>query len=121
MINTKEAIKKIIWAAIEDYIGVWEIPWELSSLSDSDSEKLRISKKIVELLLKRNLVKLYSCKEPYGEMIELSNFDEEMKILNDDKIWNTPKENDIGIRIGATQIGQDYYDKNEFENEKNNL
>lgn len=101
-----EFLKAILWAAIEDYNGLWEIPWELNSIDEKYPSALPLN--IAKILLKEELINLYYCQEPYGEMTLISSL-EVQKVLLDIKYWEAPLEDSISIRFSATEKGEKLY------------
>ncbi len=68
MQQCQEISKKILWAGIEDYTGLWEMYWELNSDYPhlSETEKHQILYELLISFSTRGWLKLYWCKEPYG-------------------------------------------------------
>ncbi|MBN1981662.1 MAG: hypothetical protein JW795_09030 [Chitinivibrionales bacterium] len=99
-------IKRILWASIEDYAGLWELLWEFNNDSAEITEH-EIRQATVELLLKQFL-ELYFCKEPYGEMTKIDSGWKDL-LLND-KYWKIPENNAVSIRVSATEIGKKYFE-----------
>lgn len=66
-------IKPILGLAIEDYSGLWEVVWQLRALDPKAASEALIARAKVSLmeLLARDLVTLYRCQEPYGDMAEI--------------------------------------------------
>ena len=97
--------KRVLWAAIEDYVGLWEIPWEFGK----DEEKPSISElaKTLSQFLNQGYIELFRCKEPYGnlEKIEVNP----KAVLAEMTNWVEPLEGAVSIRVSATEKGQKYY------------
>ena len=115
---TKEDIKVILWATIEDYLALWEVPWELKNIhGNSNESKLKIlALKIIKFFLQNELIELYCCVEPFGEISKIDgdiNF--YYNLLNQDKYWNIPDNGDKTIRIGATEKGEKLYRESNYE------
>lgn len=108
----KDIIYKLLWATIEDYVGLWEIYWELNSLlSDkSKTENKETVKKILRYFLDKGLVRLYFNKWGKHELTEL-DFDEAVEVLNEEKYWEGPEVNNTCLKIGSTEKGEKYYNK----------
>ncbi len=55
-ITMKDVAYKILWSTIEDFVGLWEILWELNSVLPENSQKKNqnISKKILRYFLEQN-------------------------------------------------------------------
>jgi len=56
----EELTYKILWSTIEDFVGLWEIEWEVNSfLTDNMSfDKRDIARKILKYLISRDLIQL---------------------------------------------------------------
>ncbi|MFW9928262.1 MAG: hypothetical protein ACFFD1_02615 [Candidatus Thorarchaeota archaeon] len=108
---TKEGVKLVLWAAIEDYCGLWEIPWELKNLQNSFNEsQLKIlSLEIIKFLISGGFIELFYCKEPYGDITKISDTNLYCNLLNQSKYWDIPNSGDKSIRINATQKGEKLY------------
>jgi hypothetical protein len=103
--------KPILWLAMEDYAGLWEAVWQLRALdsgAESDALVGRARASLRELLA-RDLVALYLCQEPYGEVVEV-RAGEVDALLSSDESWREPAANAVSIRFGATPAGQEAYD-----------
>lgn len=103
-------IKPVLWLAIEDYSGLWEAVWQLRGLHSKATEEALTARAKVALreLLARDLVKLYRCQEPYGDMSEVQGSDVN-SLLAADESWREPSVGDVSIRFGATPAGQEAY------------
>ncbi len=97
--------KRVLWAAIEDYVGLWEIQWEFGK----DIEKPS-TLELIEVLIKFHdlgVLEFFKCKEPYGELEKINT---NIKVLLEDIInWKEPLVGSISIRVSATNKGQEYY------------
>ena len=104
-------IEKVLWATIEDYCGLWELVWEINTLGSNNSSRgsQQIALQCVLYLLSRDLLKLFYCQEPYGEMIEIVREDSYADLLKDPKIWEPPLPEARSIRVSATESGEKYY------------
>lgn len=109
----KNIVSKILWSAIEDFIGLWEILWELNSLQNKVNEKAEAIK-IIRLLLDNDLIKLYVSRWGTTKLKELSN-EEDIRILADARYWDAPEINQECIKVGSTRKGEDYYNSNKIE------
>ncbi|MDP9933829.1 hypothetical protein J2T11_000153 [Paenarthrobacter nicotinovorans] len=96
----------LLWQAVEDYSGLWECPWELRAINPSASdEDLRMeAAKIVAELLSMELVELYYCQEPYGEMSKIPDT-KAAELLGNDDIWAVPAPEALSVRFSATNEG----------------
>ena len=111
-INMKELVYKILWSTIEDFVGLWEILWELNSVMSENGqiENQELAKKILRYFLVQKLIKLYINKWGSDDLEELQ-FKEAIKILDDEKYWNAPKINALCIKIGNTEFGEKFYNQ----------
>lgn len=108
----KDLAYKILWSTIEDFVGLWEILWELNSLrpNKSQEENQEIARKILICFLKQNLISFYMSQWGSDELKELE-FSEAFKLVEDDKFWNPPAINELCIKIGNTEKGEKYYNE----------
>lgn len=97
--------KTILFAAIEDYVGLWELLWEFADQPEITEEEMRPA---IADLTQRGLIKLYFCREPYGELsaVEFEGYE---KVLANLYCWVVPGVNQTGIRASATKQGEAYY------------
>lgn len=107
----KGILKKILWAGIEDYSGLWEIFWEVETIqknNDYDVVK-KVINETLQYLLDEGLINLFFCKEPYGKMTKIDeNFQD---VLANDNFWLPPSKNETSLRVGTTPKGEKYYQK----------
>ena len=108
----KDIIYKILWSTIEDFVGLWEIHWELNSLfpKKNKKENKELLKKILQYFLATGLVTFYFSRWGSDELKEI-RFDEAIEIINKEKFWNAPSLNEVCIKIGCTEKGEAYYNK----------
>ncbi|MBW3518752.1 hypothetical protein [Flavobacterium sp. NKUCC04_CG] len=108
----KNIIYKILWSTIEDFVGLWEILWELNSLlpEKSHKENLESVRKILKYFLEQNLVTFYMNKWGNDELEGLSS-NEAILFLKDEKYWNAPAINEMCIKIGNTEKGEKFYNE----------
>lgn len=101
-----EILNDVLWLAIEDVSGLWEVLWDLKSHYPTmpDKERQDIALRTVRELIDRDWIELYSCKEPGGEPLKLAESDFDT-ILLDAKNWSEPVPGSISFRIGATDTG----------------
>lgn len=109
----KETIYKILWATIEDFVGLWEVCWELNSIYPKNKKKDNqfIAIKIIQYFLEQELVSLYLSIWGNDELNEVS-LEEATQLLKDEKYWDAPAINEVCIKIGNTKKGEKYYNKN---------
>lgn len=108
----KDIIYKILWSTIEDFVGLWEILWELNSIFPENSQKENHAKamKILSYLLEKKLVTFYINIWGSDKLEEL-HLREAIKFLNEEKYWNAPEINKICIKIGNTEKGEKFYNE----------
>lgn len=112
--SESELARRVLWLAIEDYSGLWEVIWELNSLAPSrDSGQSRVlAKRLVHDLLVKGLIQIYRCQEPDGELLAVPTADGK-KILERTDAWKPPEFDGCSWRIGATEKGEQAYRENE--------
>ncbi len=112
---SKELIYKLLWSSIEDFVGLWELHWEVNSnlKSDSTSNK-ELAKKILLHFLEVGLIKLYYDKWGDDQLQEISK-QEAIEIIKEEKFWSAPKVNDVCVKIGSTEKGEKYYNEELIE------
>ncbi len=111
----KELIYKLLWSTIEDFVGLWELHWEVNSnlKSDSSSNK-ELAKKILLYLLGFGLIKLYYDKWGDDQLEEISQ-QEAIEIIKGEKFWLPPEVNDLCVKIGSTEKGEKCYNEELIE------
>ncbi len=111
-----EFAKILLWACIEDYAGLWELLWEVNSKFPElpENERKRMSLNVASLLLDNGFIKLYRCKEPYGELSEL-DADEARVVLGEERNWEAPEFEGVSIRAAATEKGEELYQSGNFD------
>jgi hypothetical protein len=98
--------EKILWAAIEDYAGLWEVVWEFGN--EIPPIPFGIIQATVLSFFNQGYIELFRCKEPYGEVTKID--DGCMDILSDKANWDPPNQLSLfSIRISATESGKSYY------------
>jgi len=112
----KEIAYKILWSTMEDFVGLWEILWELNSeLSENNQrENQYISKKILRYFLEQNLVIIYVSKWGSDEL-EAKDYSEALNLIEVEKFWKAPSINELCIKIGNTEKGEKYYNEELIE------
>jgi len=103
-------VKAVLWAAIEDYAGLWEAVWELRALHRDAAAADLASRAhaLVSDFLRDGLIELYRCVEPYGDMT-LVDPAEAVRLLESPKSWEVPGADDLSVRFSATGRGEEYY------------
>ncbi|MDR2922391.1 MAG: hypothetical protein LBU85_03485 [Treponema sp.] len=103
---TEKISIKVLWAAIEDYAGLWEAVWEFGNeippVSFNEIQTTVLS------LFSNGYIELFRCKEPYGELVRIT--DGCIDILSDKTNWNPPELFAFSIRISATESGKSHYE-----------
>jgi hypothetical protein len=102
--------KALLWAAVEDYAGLWTAPWELRALHpDQSSHELEASaRRILGGFLEGGLIQLYSCQEPDGEPILIDDI-RAGEILEAAAAWEEPAEDWLVTLFSATPQGEAAY------------
>ena len=108
----KGIIYKILWSTIEDFVGLWEILWELNSILPENSQEQNhdILKKILKYFLEQGLIRIYVSKWGNDEL-EAKDFSEAINLIENEKFWNAPAINDLCVKIGNTEKGEKYYNE----------
>lgn len=108
----KGLVYKILWSTIEDFVGLWEILWEVNSVMCENGQKDNqvIAKKMLRYFLEQNLVTFYINKWGSDDLEELQ-FQEAIKVLDEEKYWNAPEINEWCIQIGNTEMGEKFYNQ----------
>jgi hypothetical protein len=112
-------LKKILWASIEDYCGLWEIVWETNSFQPQNTieQNHEIALNITNDLLVKNMINLFFCQEPYGKLTLIEDRKKCTKILQNNDFWKEPSASSISVRVSATSKGREWYlnsSNNEF-------
>lgn len=113
---------KILWACIEDFVGLWEIHWEINSLHPENSfeENRAIGIEILSDLLMNGLVDVYS--DVWGsDKLTLVKKSDGIKLLEDDQSWSSPTISQPCVKIGNTDKGLKVYKKIPKQPATNNL
>lgn len=102
--------KALLWAAVEDYAGLWTAPWELRALHpDAPDEELRTrSRDILSRYLSEGLIQLFTCQEPDGEPLVMSG-EAARCLLDSDAAWLVPGEDWSAYQFSATPLGHVTY------------
>jgi hypothetical protein len=108
----KDIVYKILWSTIEDFVGLWEILWELNSLlpENSQKENQEISKKILRYFLKQDLVTIYLSKWGSDER-KAKDSNEALNLIENDNYWNPPAINELCVKVGNTEKGEKCYNE----------
>jgi hypothetical protein len=103
--------KTLLWAAVEDYAGLWEAVWELRSVHpEASAEWLEsTAQEILTKLLLEDHIELFWCEEPYGDMAPIPEA-QARQILQSPTAWDEPTENAVSVRFSATPEGETAYE-----------
>ncbi len=109
MMNKRKVLEIILWQGIEDNSGLWEILWEIHTKfpNSKESDCLSMAREAVKELLQDEKITLYLCQEPYGELTEISDWEE---IVENVDSWKAPEKDQKSIRFGTTEKGKTYYE-----------
>ena len=105
-----DLVQRILWLAIEDYAGLWEVVWELNTARPprpGDSNEA-LAGKIVAQLLRSGLVTLYREAVPGGTM-EPIGLDEAPALIEGSSAWQPPSWGASALRLSATEAGEQAY------------
>ena len=106
-----ELMNKLLWSTIEDYVGLWELTWEVNSiLKSNNSSNKALTKKILLNFLNAGLIKLYYNKWGDVPNKEIS-LQEAIEVLESEEFWLAPKLNDLCVKISSTKKGEKYYNE----------
>ena len=110
-IYSKDILKAILWASIEDYCGLWELVWEINSLNLNlpQKESQYAALQCMLYLTSKDFVRLFYCQEPYGKMTEIDDINSYPNLLHNSKAWAPPLPKARSIRVAATKAGERYY------------
>jgi len=108
----KEIIYKMLWSTIEDFVGLWEIHWELNYIfsENSETENKQTVKKVIQYFLENGLVKFYFSKWGSDTLTEI-DFPQSFKMLNEEEYWEAPEMNGMCLKIGSTEKGEKFYNE----------
>jgi len=103
--------RAILWAAIEDYAGLWELPWELVTTAPDAplAGRLPLAREILKVLLARDCVALYRGTDFDGEQTAIPA-GETGRILAMDENWLEPRPKAVQVRVAATAAGRRAYE-----------
>ena len=103
-------IKIVLWATIENYVGLWEITWEINSVVEKNDEQTnkKIAKEILLYLLNRDFIRLYYSEKDKYDYKEL-NKGEATDIIVNEKYWNTTEFDNIFVMVASTKEGEAFY------------
>lgn len=102
-------VNRILFAANEDYCGLWEVYEEAKDLycDLSREELIAQSKEAILYLLDLNWIKLYLCQEPLqNESVIAIDIKEIVVTLSNEKYWGPPNKGAISVRLLTTKDGE---------------
>lgn len=106
-----ELTYKLLWSTIEDFVGLWELYWEVNSTLKSDSPSNKeLAKKTLLHLSEIGLIRLYYNKWGDDHLQEVSQ-QEAIEIIKGEKFWSPPEMNDLCVKVGSTEKGEKYYNE----------
>lgn len=109
-IDTEQLARRILWACIEDYAGLWELLWEANTEFPNEcaADRELATQRLVRSFHNKGLVTLYRCQEPYGELTQIGP-DQVSGLLEDRRNWEAPDIRGLSIRASATKAGEAAY------------
>lgn len=116
MTGRPRVLAAVLWAGIEDFHGLWEYPWEVGGALDDwpqlieEGMALQLARSLLIVCLADDLIRLHWCEEPYGIMSPISTA-EAIVVLREDEWWKQPPDGSIGVRVEATVVGEDIYQR----------
>lgn len=114
----KEILNKILWATIEDYVGTWEILWELNTIFPNNSkvDNKIVAKKILIYFFNEGLINFY--KSVWGapnSKFEKVNVDNINSFLMNEKLWKPVNLNEECVLLSNTQKGKEFYSQEKLK------
>ncbi len=108
--NISPVERKVLWAAIEDFTGLWELVWEVASSCPevSESDRQLVVQRAVRNLLTLNCLELYERFELGGkeQLVPSARWDE---LLSNQENWREPSAISTEVLVGATSTGERLY------------
>lgn len=102
--------RKILWAAIEDYAGLWELLWELATSCPEIAEPDRkpVAERVVRELLEHGCIELYERSGIGGRerRVPKARWNE---LLSNVANWREPSAESTEVLVGATEEGEEVY------------
>ena len=109
--KSRDRVQQIIlWAAIEDFTGLWGILWELNTVFPGKKEEnLELAKKRIEDYLKTEVVTLYSNIYTFNDYREIE-LDKSVELIGISENWKAPFIGEKYYCLSATEKGKrEYY------------
>src|SRR5436309_14234358 len=106
----REVERRILWAAVEDYTGLWEIVWDRANLppQSTPDDRKRLAQSVLRKFIARDWIRLYREETVGGGVQPISSEEFEAEILRASN-WDEPQGPTPTIRIGATSKGEAAY------------
>ena len=107
-------IGRILSSSEEDYIGLWEVVWEINSRYPDQPPNLRkaTAKRVVRTLFERSWIELYECSpwpaSPEPESVSIDPARRE-SILSREENWEAPAPECPTYWIATTDEGDKAY------------
>ncbi len=112
---SKKIIYKLLWSAIEDFVGLWELHWEVNTILKSDSySNKELIKRVLLYFLDARLINLYYDKWGDNQLQKISQ-QEAIEIIKGEKFWSAPQMNNVCVKVGSTEKGEKYYNEELIE------
>lgn len=108
----KHIVQKVIWSTIEDFVGLWEIEWEVNSLLPDGPVTLtrNITMKILLSFVENDLVDFYYSR--WGDnLLEVIDKSQAIEIINGGKYWEAPNFGELCVKVGSTKKGEKFYNE----------
>lgn len=105
-----EILDLLLFSAIEDDAGLWEMRWELNTQEPDVPAEERNAHALwaVRELLGRGWVQLYQALEPNGELHPIPS-EQIQRVLEDPASWEPVAFGKRAVRISATSEGERQY------------
>ena len=107
-------IDRILLSANEDYIGLWEVPWEVVEVfgEQSHDDVMNCAREVISELVTKGWIKLYWCHEPLDNVqITLISFDDVTNVLLDEDNWDVSSEKNLSVRFLSTEKGEKAFER----------
>lgn len=102
----REILLVVLWATIEDYVPLFEIPWEIKSVYDSIDTK-GMSRKILTGFIYRDFIEIF--RGEYNDLKKINDIETSIALLNEEEYWEASDKDEKIIRISATEKGVKFY------------
>lgn len=90
--------------ATEDYVGLWEVWWRLSSKTEHAGPTASMIDAVSELI-RADHVQLFRARRFDGDEVVLERHDA-LRAIEDLKNWDPPDMGAVHLRVGATADGE---------------